>query len=156
MPAKSRIVPHSARSILDATVRDAISMRFMMSCAMASSLFSPLGIRDVTLRNRIVVSPMCEYSSQDGFANDWHLVHLGGRAIGGAALVIAEATAVAPEGRITPGCTGIWTDAHAERFAPVARFIKSQGAVPGIQLAHAGRKASAYAPWQAQGNLPDG
>jgi len=120
------------------------------------SLFSEFRLKDVTLRNRIGVSPMCQYSAPDGLAHDWHLVHLGARAIGGASLVIAEATAVAPEGRITPGCTGIWSDAHAERFAPVARFIKSQGAVPGIQLAHAGRKASAYAPWQAQGNLPDG
>lgn len=118
------------------------------------SLFSPFALRDITLRNRICVSPMCQYSAQDGLASEWHLVHLGARAIGGAALVIAEATAVSPEGRITPHCTGLWSEAHAERFAPIARFIKNQGAVPGIQLAHAGRKASAYAPWRGQGNLP--
>ena len=98
---------------------------------------------------------MCQYSAQDGLPTDWHLVHLGARAIGGAALVIAEATAVSPEGRITPGCTGIWSGTHADRFARIAEFIKSQGAVPGIQLAHAGRKASAYAPWRGQGNLPE-
>lgn len=97
---------------------------------------------------------MCQYSAQDGLPTDWHLVHLGARAIGGAALVIAEATAVSPEGRITPGCTGIWSGAHAERFARIAQFIKAQGAVPAIQLAHAGRKASAYVPWRGQGNLP--
>jgi len=119
------------------------------------SLFSPLSLRDVTLRNRIGVSPMCQYSARDGLPTDWHLVHLGARAIGGAALVIAEATAVSPEGRITPGCTGLWSGKHAERFARIAQFIKAQGAVPGIQLAHAGRKASAYAPWCGHGNLPD-
>jgi 2,4-dienoyl-CoA reductase-like NADH-dependent reductase (Old Yellow Enzyme family) len=120
-----------------------------------SSLFSPFALKDVTLRNRIAVSPMCQYSAHGGLPSDWHLVHLGARAIGGAALVIAEATAVSPEGRITPGCTGLWSDAHAEKFAPIARFIKSQGAVPGIQLAHAGRKASAFAPWTGVGNLPE-
>lgn len=119
------------------------------------SLFSPFELRGVTLRNRIGVSPMCQYSARDGMPNDWHLVHLGARAIGGAGLVIAEATAVSPEGRITPGCTGLWSDAQAERFAQIAQFVKSQGAVPGIQLAHAGRKSSAYAPWQGHGNLPD-
>jgi len=119
-----------------------------------SFLFSEFRLKSITLRNRIGVSPMCQYSARDGLADDWHLVHLGARAIGGAALVVAEATAVSPEGRITPGCTGIWSDQHADRFAPIARFIKSQGAVPGIQLAHAGRKASAYPPWVGQGNLP--
>ena len=119
------------------------------------SLFSPFALKDITLRNRIAVSPMCQYSAQSGLPNDWHLVHLGARAIGGAALVIAEATAVSPEGRITPGCTGLWSDAHGEKFEPIARFIKSQGAIPGIQLAHAGRKASAFAPWAGVGNLPD-
>src|SRR5579871_1071789 len=119
------------------------------------SLFSPLNINDVTLKNRIGVSPMCQYSAADGLPDEWHLVHLGARAIGGAALVIAEATAVSPEGRITPGCTGLWSDAHAEKFEPIARFVKSQGAVPGIQLAHAGRKASAFAPWMGSGNLPE-
>ena len=118
------------------------------------SLFSPFLLRGVTLRNRICVSPMCQYSAHDGLPTDWHLVHLGARAIGGAALVIAEATAVSPEGRITPDCTGLWSGAHAERFGRIARFIKAQGAVPGIQLAHAGRKASAYAPWRGHGNLP--
>jgi 2,4-dienoyl-CoA reductase-like NADH-dependent reductase (Old Yellow Enzyme family) len=118
------------------------------------SLFTEFRLKDVTLKNRIGVSPMCQYSAQDGFAGDWHLVHLGARAIGGAALVIAEATAVAPEGRITPRCTGIWSDAHAARFIPVTRFIKAQGCVPGIQLAHAGRKASSYAPWEGNGDLP--
>ena len=97
---------------------------------------------------------MCQYSAQDGLADDWHLVHLGARAIGGAALVVAEATAVSPEGRITPGCTGLWSEKHAERFAPISHFIKAQGSVPGIQLAHAGRKASAHPPWIGQGNLP--
>ncbi len=121
-----------------------------------ASLFLPFALNDVMLRNRIGVSPMCQYSAQGGFPSDWHLVHLGARAIGGAALVIAEATAVEPEGRITPGCTGLWSDAHAEKFAPIVRFIKSQGAIPGIQLAHAGRKASASAPWTGVGNLPEG
>jgi 2,4-dienoyl-CoA reductase-like NADH-dependent reductase (Old Yellow Enzyme family) len=111
-------------------------------------LFSPLKLRDVTLRNRIAVSPMCEYSSEDGFANDWHLVHLGSRAVGGAALVIAEATAVTPEGRISPSDLGIWKDEHVEMLARCVAFIKSQGAVAGIQLAHAGRKASTAVPWK--------
>lgn len=119
------------------------------------SLFSPFSLRDVTLRNRICVSPMCQYSAPDGIPTDWHLVHLGARAIGGAALVVAEATAVSPEGRITAGCTGLWSSAHGERFGRIAHFIKAQGAVPGIQLAHAGRKASAHAPWRGQGNLPE-
>src|SRR5690348_16826850 len=106
-------------------------------------LFEPLSIKSITARNRIGVSPMCMYSSADGEAGDWHLVHLGARAAGGAGVVIAEATAVSPEGRITPGDAGIWADKHVEPIARVNRFIKSQGAVPGIQLAHAGRKASA-------------
>src|SRR5580704_16284400 len=110
-------------------------------------LFQPLTIRSVTLRNRIGVSPMCEYSSVDGTATDWHLVHLGSRAVGGAGLVIAEATAVSPEGRITPGDAGIWTDQQAEAVARINRFLKAHGAVPGIQIAHAGRKASAARPW---------
>ena len=117
-------------------------------------LFSEFRLKDITLKNRVAVSPMCQYSASDGFAGDWHLVHLGSRAVGGAALVIVEATAVSPEGRITPGCTGIWSDAHAERFIPITRFIRAHSCVPGIQLAHAGRKASAYAPWVGQGNLP--
>jgi 2,4-dienoyl-CoA reductase-like NADH-dependent reductase (Old Yellow Enzyme family) len=110
-------------------------------------LFSPLTIREITFRNRIVVSPMCQYSCVDGFATDWHLVHLGSRAVGGAALVFAEATAVTADGRISPMDLGIWKDVHIEPLARAAKFIKSQGAVPGIQLAHAGRKASTSAPW---------
>jgi 2,4-dienoyl-CoA reductase-like NADH-dependent reductase (Old Yellow Enzyme family) len=110
-------------------------------------LFSPLTIREITFRNRIVVSPMCQYSCVDGFATDWHLVHLGTRAVGGAALVFAEATAVTAHGRISPMDLGIWKDAHVEPLRRAAKFIKAQGAVPGIQLAHAGRKASTNAPW---------
>jgi 2,4-dienoyl-CoA reductase-like NADH-dependent reductase (Old Yellow Enzyme family) len=113
-----------------------------------SILFSALKLRGVEFRNRVFVSPMCQYSSREGLANEWHLVHLGSRAVGGAALVVAEATAVSPEGRISPGDTGVWSDAHAEAFRPVAAFIKSQGATPGIQLAHAGRKASTDVPWR--------
>ena len=120
-----------------------------------SHLFAPLTLKSVTLRNRIGVSPMCQYSSKDGLAEDWHLVHLGSRAVGGAGLVIAEATAVSPEGRISPGDAGIWSDAHVEPWARINRFIKSQGAVAGIQIAHAGRKASAGVPWSGQGHLAD-
>ncbi len=119
------------------------------------SLFSPWQLRGVTLRNRIGVSPMCMYSSEDGVATDWHFVHLGSRAVGGAALVIAEATAVSPDGRITPGDAGIWGEQHLEPLARINRFIKSQGAVPAIQLAHAGRKASAARPWDGNAHLPD-
>src|SRR5438105_420681 len=104
-------------------------------------LFDPLTLKSITLRNRIGVSPMCMYSSEEGVANDWHLVHLGARAVGGAGLVIAEATAVSPEGRISPGDAGIWGDKHLEPLARITRFLKQHGAVPGIQLAHAGRKA---------------
>lgn len=120
-----------------------------------SHLFTPLTIKSVTLRNRIGVSPMCMYSSEDGVASDWHLVHLGSFARGGAGLVIAEATAVSPEGRITPGDAGIWDDKHLEPIARINRFVKAQGAVPGIQLAHAGRKASAARPWEGGGHLAD-
>jgi 2,4-dienoyl-CoA reductase-like NADH-dependent reductase (Old Yellow Enzyme family) len=112
------------------------------------SLFEPLSIRDVKLRNRIVVSPMCQYSSTDGFVNDWHLVHLGSRAVGGAALVMTEAAAVVPEGRITPHDLGIWKDSHIEGLARILQFLIQQGAVAGMQLAHAGRKASAAVPWK--------
>jgi 2,4-dienoyl-CoA reductase-like NADH-dependent reductase (Old Yellow Enzyme family) len=119
----------------------------------AIGLFAPFTIRDVTLRNRIGVSPMCQYSAVDGFANDWHLVHLGSRAVGGAGLVMAEATAVTPEGRISPADLGLWSDAHVEPLARCARFIAAQGAVPGIQLGHAGRKASTAAPWKGGGVL---
>ncbi len=127
----------------------------MSNSNIAAHLFQPLTIKSVTLRNRIGVSPMCEYSSEDGVATDWHLVHLGSRAVGGAGLVIAEATAVSPEGRITPGDAGIWADKHIEPIARINRFIKQHGAVPGIQLAHAGRKASAQLPWQGGAHLAD-
>lgn len=110
-------------------------------------VLSPLTIRGVTLRNRIAMSPMCQYSSVDGFANDWHLVHLGSRAAGGAGLVMVEATAVTPEGRITARDMGLWSDEQIEPLARIARFVESQGAVPAIQLAHAGRKASTQPPW---------
>ena len=110
-------------------------------------LFEPLEIRGVTFRNRIGVSPMCQYSSEDGFASDWHLVHLGSRAVGGAALVTAEATAVSAIGRISPADLGIWKDEHIQQLARIARFIEAQGAVAGIQIAHAGRKASTARPW---------
>lgn len=110
--------------------------------------FEPFAIRSITLKNRIVVSPMCEYSSVDGFANDWHLVHLGSRAIGGAGLVFTEATAVSPQGRITPDDLGIWKDEHIEFLKRITTFIAAQGSVPGIQLAHAGRKASHTSPWK--------
>jgi 2,4-dienoyl-CoA reductase-like NADH-dependent reductase (Old Yellow Enzyme family) len=118
-------------------------------------LFQPLTIKSVTLRNRIGVSPMCEYYSEDGLATDWHFVHLGSRAVGGAGLVIAEATAVSPEGRITPGCAGLWADKHIEPLIRINRFVKQHGAVPGIQLAHAGRKGSAARPWEGGAHLTD-
>lgn len=111
-------------------------------------LFSPLRLRDVTLRNRIGVSPMCQYSSPDGRATEWHLVHLGARAVGGAGLVLTEAAAVLPEGRISPQDLGLWDDAQAEALAPVVRFVRAQGAAAGVQLAHAGRKASVRRPWE--------
>jgi 2,4-dienoyl-CoA reductase-like NADH-dependent reductase (Old Yellow Enzyme family) len=113
-----------------------------------SLLFTPLRLRAVELRNRITVSPMCEYSSVEGFANDWHLVHLGSRAVGGAGLVLTEAAAVSPEGRISFRDLGIWEEEHVEGLARITAFITAQGAVPGIQLAHAGRKASRNAPWE--------
>lgn len=116
-----------------------------------SRLFSPLTLRSLTLRNRIGVSPMCQYSCVDGVMNDWHRVHLGGRAVGGAALVMVEATAVTPEGRISPFDSGLWNDGQAEALAPICSFIAAQGAVPAIQLAHAGRKASTDAPWRGGG-----
>lgn len=111
-------------------------------------LFSPYTIKSITFRNRIAVSPMCQYSAAEGLANNWHLVHLGSRAVGGAGLVIQEATAVSADGRISNGCLGIWNDAQVEKLKEITAFIKQQGAVPGIQLAHAGRKASAAAPWE--------
>lgn len=115
-------------------------------------LFEPLTLRSVTFKNRIGISPMCQYSSQDGFANDWHMVHLGSRAVGGAGLVMAEASAVLPDGRITAGDLGIYKDEHVEMLSRIFHFVEQQGAVPGIQLAHAGRKASATIPWQ--GGVP--
>lgn len=119
-----------------------------------SKLFSTFQLKDVTLKNRLGVSPMCQYSATDGVPNDWHLVHLGARAAGGAGLVIAEATAVAPEGRITPGCTGLWNDDQARAWEPVVQFIKKHGAVPGLQIGHAGRKASANRPWEGDNHIP--
>lgn len=112
-----------------------------------ANLFEPLRLGSVTLQNRIAVSPMCEYSSEDGFANDWHMVHLGSRAVGGAGLIISEACAVSPEGRITAHDLGIWKDEHISELGRITRFIQSQGSVAGIQLAHAGRKASCAQPW---------
>lgn len=120
-----------------------------------SGLFEPLQVRSVTLRNRIVVSPMCQYSSVDGFANDWHLVHLGTRAVGGASLVFSEATAVSAEGRITPHDLGIYKDEHIEFLKRITSFIQSQNAVAGIQLAHAGRKASHHRPWEGSAPLKE-
>lgn len=115
---------------------------------MSSILFSPLQIKSITLKNRIAISPMCQYSATDGFANDWHLVHLGSRATGGAGLIIQEATAVSPEGRISPGDLGLWKDEQIEKMQQINRFIIGQNAVPAIQLAHAGRKASSSTPWE--------
>jgi 2,4-dienoyl-CoA reductase-like NADH-dependent reductase (Old Yellow Enzyme family) len=117
------------------------------------AFFDALKIRDITFRNRVAVSPMCQYSSTDGFANDWHLVHLGSRAVGGAALVLTEATAVLPEGRISPEDLGIWKDEHIEMLTRITRFVRSQGAIAGIQLAHAGRKGSTRAPWKEHGAI---
>ncbi len=117
-------------------------------------LFTPLSIRNITLKNRIVVSPMCQYSSEDGFANDWHFVHLGSRAVGGAALVFTEATAVSPEGRISPHDLGIWKDEHIAPLKKITQFITQQGSIPGMQLAHAGRKASVTEPWNNDRLVP--
>lgn len=130
-----------------------VTLRFSKINSMASLLFSPLSIKSIRLKNRIAISPMCQYSSTDGFANDWHLVHLGSRASGGAGLIIQEATAVAPEGRISPEDLGIWKDEHIEKLKAITAFIKSQNAVPGIQLAHAGRKASVSSPWKGNKKL---
>jgi 2,4-dienoyl-CoA reductase-like NADH-dependent reductase (Old Yellow Enzyme family) len=121
----------------------------------ATKLFDPLRIRDITFANRVFVSPMCEYSSVDGFANEWHFVHLGSRAVGGAGLVITEATAVLPEGRISPQDLGIWSDAHIDEIARISHFIHAQGSVAGMQLAHAGRKASTKRPWDGAGLLTE-
>lgn len=118
------------------------------------SLFSPLSLRAVTLPNRIGMSPMCQYSSTDGFASDWHLVHLGSRAVGGAGLILVEATAVSPEGRITPNDLGLWKDEHIPGLQQIARFVHTQGVPIGIQLAHAGRKASMSRPWEPERLVP--
>ncbi|MBA0204319.1 NADH:flavin oxidoreductase/NADH oxidase [Pectobacterium aroidearum] len=121
-----------------------------------SALFQPFKLKDITLRNRIAVPPMCTYSANDGLINEWHQVHYASLARGGAGLVIVEATAVAPEGRISPHCTGIWNDEQAQAFAKVAKSIKDAGSVPGIQIAHAGRKASANIPWEGDDHIPVG
>ena len=120
-----------------------------------AALFDPLAIRDLTFANRVFVSPMCQYSSRDGFANDWHFVHLGSRAVGGAGLVLTEATAVLPEGRISPEDLGIWTDEHIEMLSRIVSFIHEQGSIAGMQLAHAGRKASTRRPWEGSGAIPE-
>ncbi|MBA4317103.1 MAG: oxidoreductase [Flavobacterium sp.] len=122
---------------------------------MSSKLFSTLQIKSLTFKNRMAISPMCQYSATDGFANDWHLVHLGSRASGGTALIIQEATAVSPEGRISPGDLGLWKDEHIEKLQSINRFILSQNAIPGIQLAHAGRKASVTEPWNGNKKLDE-
>jgi 2,4-dienoyl-CoA reductase-like NADH-dependent reductase (Old Yellow Enzyme family) len=121
-----------------------------------SVLFDPFALKDVSLRNRIVVPPMCQYSAVDGVTNRWHAVHYPSLARGGAGLVIVEVTAVSPEGRITPGCTGLWNDEQAEGMARIAAAIRAEGAVPGIQIGHAGRKASANQPWEGDDHIPDG
>ena len=121
-----------------------------------SALFSPFQLKDARLRNRIAVPPMCQYQAVDGFATDWHLPHYAGMARGGAALVIVEATAVSPEGRISPACLGLWRDEQLTGLAQIAAAIKSAGAVPGIQIAHAGRKASAHRPWEGDDHIAEG
>lgn len=120
-----------------------------------SQLFTPLTLKSVTFRNRIGVSPMCQYSSDDGVATDWHMVHLGSRAAGGAGLIIAEATAIRADGRITPACAGLWNDAQVEALIPINKFIADMGAVAGVQIGHAGRKASAARPWDGGAHLGD-
>lgn len=121
-----------------------------------SALFTPFSLKDITLRNRIAVPPMCQYSATDGLTNDWHQAHYAGLARGGAGLVIVEATAVAPEGRITPNCLGLWDDEQAAGLARIAAAIKAGGAVPGIQIGHAGRKASANRPWEGDDHIAEG
>ena len=119
-----------------------------------TNLFSPLTLRGLTLPNRIAVSPMCQYQAEDGLVNEWHSVHYGGLAQGGAGLILTEAAAVAPEARISPNDLGLWNDAQAEALIPITRFMAAQGVVPGVQLAHAGRKASNPAPWKGSGSVP--
>jgi 2,4-dienoyl-CoA reductase-like NADH-dependent reductase (Old Yellow Enzyme family) len=146
-------------ALLSATAAPAPSNRchFFIAHLIQSimNLFDELQIRDVLLRNRIVVSPMCQYSSTDGFANDWHLVHLGSRAVGGASLIFTEACAVSPEGRISPQDLGIWKDDHISFLSRITQFLLGQGTVPGIQLAHAGRKGSTARPWEPGGFVPE-
>lgn len=133
---------------MDACTKLSCNNNFQEETACESvDLLTPLAIRSLTLRNRIAMSPMCQYCATDGLADDWHLVHLGSRAVGGAGLVMVEATAVTPDGRITPGDLGLWSDDHIEPLARIRRFVESQGVVPAIQLAHAGRKASTDVPW---------
>src|SRR5512133_2532786 len=120
-----------------------------------AGLFDPLTIRDLKFANRVFVSPMCQYSSHDGYANDWHFVHLASRAVGGAGLILTEATAVLPEARISPQDLGIWKEEHIEPLARIVHFIHKQGSVAGMQLAHAGRKASTYRPWEGNGTIPE-
>ena len=121
-----------------------------------AGLFDPLTIREIKFANRVFVSPMCQYSSRDGYANDWHFVHLGTRAVGGSGLVLTEATAVLPEGRISPQDLGIWSDGQVEMLTRIVSFIHEQGSIAGMQLAHAGRKASTRRPWEASGKIPEG
>ena len=118
-----------------------------------SKLFDPIKIRGEEIKNRSWVSPMCQYSCEDGYANNWHMVHLGSRAVGGAGLVMSEAAAVEPEGRISPWDLGIWKDEHIEPLKEITKFISEQGSTPAIQLAHAGRKASTKRPWQGRGKI---
>ena len=120
-----------------------------------SALFTPLKIKDVTLRNRLGMAPMCQYSSVDGVAQPWYMTHIGARAVGGAGLIIAEATAVTPDGRITPACAGLWNDAQVEALIPINAYAKSQGAVIGVQIGHAGRKGSSARPWDGGAHLED-
>jgi 2,4-dienoyl-CoA reductase-like NADH-dependent reductase (Old Yellow Enzyme family) len=121
-----------------------------------ATLFTPLELKSVTLRNRIAVSPMCQYRATDGLVNDWHLIHYGSLARGGAGLVVVEATGVSPEGRISPGCLGLWNDDQATALGPIIEAISAAGAVPGIQIGHAGRKASANVPWEGDNHIPEG
>jgi 2,4-dienoyl-CoA reductase-like NADH-dependent reductase (Old Yellow Enzyme family) len=123
---------------------------------MTPKLFTPLRLKDITLRNRITVSPMCQYQAFDGLPTDWHPTHYLSRARGGAGLVVVEATAVSPEGRITPACLGLWSDAHATALKPIVAGIKAGGAAAGIQIGHAGRKASANLPWEGDDHMPEG
>lgn len=132
-----------------------LSDGFIFNYPTMSYLFQDLPLRSLTAKNRIVVSPMCQYSSKDGLATDWHLVHLGTRAVGGAGIVFTEATAVSPEGRISYADLGIWKDEHIEGLERITRFLKEQGAIPAIQLAHAGRKASRMTPWEGGGPIED-